>query len=261
MLAKLMKYEIKATARIFLPMYAVLLVFAIINRLLNPFHTFETQGTFNLQVLLGALSTVLYFILIIAVFVIALVISIQRFYKNLLGDEGYLMFTLPVKPWQHIISKLLTAVMWYILNGVLVIISGFILISIPEIDFSMIIDTVKTMAMNMNFAAILILILVQLAAGTLMIYDAIALGHLFQKHRLLASFGMYCALYMAQQLLLSILILSFSFSWFQFIIRSTDPTPTQLNKFLIFIIIPGIIMGIVHFIVTNYIMNRKLNLE
>ena len=36
MLGKLLKYEIKQ-ARLFLPLYAALLVFSIINRFLNPF--------------------------------------------------------------------------------------------------------------------------------------------------------------------------------------------------------------------------------
>ena len=50
MLAKLMKYEFKSTARLFIPLYAVLLVFALLNRFLNPFRTFEAAENFSLQV-------------------------------------------------------------------------------------------------------------------------------------------------------------------------------------------------------------------
>ena len=37
------------------------------------------------------------------------VVTIQRFYKGLLGQEGYLMFTLPVKNWQLVFSKALVS--------------------------------------------------------------------------------------------------------------------------------------------------------
>ena len=48
-----------------------------------------------------AMST-LCFGLFMAAFVLTLIIQIQRFSKNLLGDEGYLMFTLPASVSQHI---------------------------------------------------------------------------------------------------------------------------------------------------------------
>jgi len=259
MLAKLMKYEIKATARLFLPLYAVLIIYAVINRLINPFYSLEIQGSFTFQTIFGTLSIIVYFILIVSVFVMTLIIIIQRFYKNLLGDEGYLMFTLPVKPWQHIISKLMTAMMWYILSAVFVLLSNFI--SIKDIDLTTLLNLIKSSIFNASFLILPILILVQLASNTMMIYDAMTLGHLFQKHRLLASFAMYCVLYIIQQVLLLILILPLSRGMFAFIIQSSTPTPGQLNSFFIFLIIPGIIMTATHFAVINYILKRKLNLE
>jgi hypothetical protein len=46
-----------------------------------------------------------------------LIVLIQRFYKNLLGDEGYLMFTLPVQSWSHILSKLAVSMLWTVVSG------------------------------------------------------------------------------------------------------------------------------------------------
>ena len=82
MLGKLIRHEIKSTARIFLPLYAVLLVFALLNRYLNPLQVFDSSGTPNLESMLKGISISLYVILIIAVFVLTLVIVIQRFYKT-----------------------------------------------------------------------------------------------------------------------------------------------------------------------------------
>ena len=51
---------------------------------------------------IAVVMAIMYGMVIIAAFVITLIVIIQRFYKNLLTDEGYLMFTLPVKAHSHI---------------------------------------------------------------------------------------------------------------------------------------------------------------
>ena len=106
MLGKLTKYEIKATARIFLPLYAGLLLFALINKVFIEINLLQTKMAF-----LSAISGMIYFFIIVATFIITLVVMIQRFYKNLLSDEGYLMFTIPVTPSKHIISKMIVSIL------------------------------------------------------------------------------------------------------------------------------------------------------
>lgn len=88
MLGKLMKYEIKATARLFLPLYAALLVFSLINRFLNPFAIGESINNINLQFTIRAISMTAYVLLLLGTLVMTVVIMIQRFYKNLLGTKG-----------------------------------------------------------------------------------------------------------------------------------------------------------------------------
>ena len=51
---------------------------------------------------------------------------LQRFYKNLLGDEGYIMFTLPASVHQHVWSKLIVSAVWFIATGVVVFLSVFV---------------------------------------------------------------------------------------------------------------------------------------
>ena len=102
MLTKLLKHEFRATARIMGPLYLVLLAVALgfnfSARLMD-------SGNFVLN-MLAALVVMAYVVAITAVFIVAFILMLQRFYKNLLGDEGYLMFTLPVTPAQHITAKL-----------------------------------------------------------------------------------------------------------------------------------------------------------
>ncbi len=63
-----------------------------------------------------AISMTIYCLLIAAVFVMTLVVTIQRFNKNLLGDEGYLSFTLPVKVTATSYSKMIISLMWTVLS-------------------------------------------------------------------------------------------------------------------------------------------------
>ena len=80
---KLLKYEWKACARICLPMYAAVLLLAVVNRL-----TMTDQVQNLLYGIPTVLMAMLYFAVMVAVFVVTAVILIQRFYKNLLGYEG-----------------------------------------------------------------------------------------------------------------------------------------------------------------------------
>lgn len=263
MLAKLMKYEIKSTARLFLPLYVVLFVFALLNRYLNPLKVMETSAIFSMQSILQALSMTIYFALVVAVFVMTLVIIIQRFYKNLLGDEGYLMFTLPVKTWQHITSKFLTAIIWCAFSAIAIGISLLTIIGLKEITqiLPQFIEILKQSFGNVGWIVLPLLVLAQLSAGIMMIYNSIALGHLFQKNRLLASFAMYCALYFIQQVFYVIFLLIMANTALGAIIHSAAPIPSNLNLFLGAIAIGGAFTAAVHFVVIHYVLKRKLNLE
>ena len=118
MLGKLIKYEFKATGRILLPLYGALLVFALINRLLFRSSLDETiNNTFGaIGGIANILSVFAYGCTMAAVFVVTFFVIVQRFYKNILGDEGYLMNTLPVKPYLNIINKILTSAIWTIVS-------------------------------------------------------------------------------------------------------------------------------------------------
>ena len=133
MLSKLLKYEFKATAKVFIFMYLSLLLFALINRFVNPFDILNKATSFNLAALFSLISIITYFIILVGVMIVTLVVLIQRFYKNLLGNEGYLMFTMPVKQWMHIVSKLVTAVVWTLLSMVIVICSILIFSGATEV--------------------------------------------------------------------------------------------------------------------------------
>lgn len=268
MLGKLLKYETKATARLFLPLYGALLIFAIINKI---FITINSSGSVDstFMEITSSISMGIYVIIIIGIFALTFVMMVQRFYKNLLSDEGYLMFTLPVKPWLHIVSKLLVSIMWDIASVIFTGISVLILAGDKEMikgfprAFSEILleiyDKFNIHGYAFIFEGILIMLLA-LITGTLMIYASIALGQLIAKHKLLGAFGAFLLLNTAAQIIVT--------NGF-FIIAATKPenwfanlSPTSAGHVvLIGIMIINLLFGGIYFIITNYVISRKLNLE
>ena len=47
-----------------------------------------------------------------ALFTVGFTISLTNFHKTLFTDEGYLMLTIPVKPYYHIFTKFISSVIW-----------------------------------------------------------------------------------------------------------------------------------------------------
>ena len=119
MLNRLLKYEIKATARKFLPLYAAIIV---VSLFVNWGIRFPKLG------IISGLSNFLLAALFVSLIAITLITIIQRFKNNLLSNEGYLMFTLPVSTKKLILSKLICAVVWAFLS-VIVSVFSFLIIA------------------------------------------------------------------------------------------------------------------------------------
>ena len=261
MLAKLLKYELKATARWFMPLYAALVLFALISRFLlynDPFVKNEATGFLQI---VRILSMSVYVFLFVGIMVVTFVVIIQRFYKSLLGDEGYLMFTLPVQTWKHIMSKLLIAMLWNLSSAVVGLCSIMLLIPAQDLaDFGLLFTGINEYFGTIGYFTILFLMLASLVFGIIEMYTAIALGHLFRKHKLLASFGMYIGLNTISQMAF-ILIVPFFLNTIGSLSEPLHITPGRLNTL---ILITGIIFAVLSaicYILTNIILKRKLNLE
>lgn len=102
MFGKLLKHEFSAIAKELLPVYLLMIAAAVITNLL--FLTRFNTPFIIASVIFGAIT--------VAAVVITLVTLIRRFRRNLLKDEGYLMFTLPVTTEQLILSKAVAAIIW-----------------------------------------------------------------------------------------------------------------------------------------------------
>lgn len=195
MLRKLMKHELRATARVMGPMLGLTLLSAVggnvaVHNLL--------EADSALLSLLGSFMLTAFMATLAAVFIVSFALMIQRFYKNLLRDEGYLMMTLPVTVHEHILSKLFVSLIWAAAAAVVMALSmGILVFRIEYIEnimreLSEIIPQLKfkdlLLADYMGHAVLYFveLILLLIAADSclcLQLYAAMAAGHSFTHHK------------------------------------------------------------------------------
>lgn len=266
MLGKLMKYEIKATGRTLIPLYIALLAFALINKIFigTGFHKLEGFGSIPF-----ILSIFAYGCTMAAVFIVTIFVIIQRFYKNLLGDEGYLMNTLPVSTIANIASKLSIATFWNIVSGIVAILSIIILAFEPTAfnmffsNFFNALSKAYDKIGNQMFILTLefiIAILVSLLKSLTLIYASISIGHLFNKHKILFSFGAFIIINIITGAISSVLGVAFSYSHYIDAFRNLHSL-IPIHMLFIFGILFNLLFFVIYFIITNYILKNKLNLE
>lgn len=261
MLNKLLKHEFKATSRYIIPLYLILLVVSLLDRIVLSLDIF----TGALQIIPGLL-TLAYVVSVIGVIAATFILMIMRFYKNLMSDEGYLMFTLPVNPDRLIISKLVVSVIWILASVAAVIASLFLVFATPGNmqSFWQIVDKIiNELAVVFNDRSALLIIefcvmlLISIVQNILMIYTSIAVGHLFNGHKLAGSLIAYVCISIAVQIAVTAILLIGG----HFFHRAFDEMDSILDIVFPAGIVISLILSTAYFFTTNKIFKRRLNLE
>ena len=257
MFEKLMKYELKSLLKGLLPLYGAILAVALINAVMASF------GIGNsIDGLPQVTAIMLYFGLCVAVAVVTFLVIIQRFYKGLLGQEGYLMFTLPVPTWQLTLSKLLGAVITTILSGIVGMLSILILGSL-NINWGLFFRDFAdifphwTLDATLFVIELIVLMLVGVAAMILEIYVAMALGHLANKHRIAMSFVWFVVLQTVLSFLTGLAAMALGYSPF----FPAFYANLSAHGMMWMMILPCLIEAAVFYFGTTWILKNKLNLE
>ena len=275
MLGKLIKYDLRSCFRKFWVLWVAMAALGVIDGL--SIRYVLQNGNFSgfMTFLLGILPIILMFVLVTALAIMALVYICERFYKGLLGDEGYLMFTLPASTAEHIASKAIVALILEIISGLVGLLTIFLvgLVYDPSELFEFLGQIPKWLA-EIDFprgtgwlvAETVILALVTTVVSTLQIYQAIALGHLAKKHR----GGMALLAYVGINVAISILGVSLGgagierfFERFSFYFDGSgfhgavNAGAGGLGIMLLW----QLILGAVFFFGTKLILDKKLNLE
>ena len=199
MLKQLLKYEFKATKRLYFGLYlALALLSVVLGVTFRQEHALAHSTSFqNLEVIL----MIVYVSVILAIAVLCFVNTIQRFYQNLLGREGYLMHTLPVTETQLILSKLLTSMVWVLCSGLVGVVCITVMVSIGVLDA----EVLGTLSWDrwkqlwqMLYEEIgpefwvamvwtILINLARLASLILCVYAACMIAHQFKKHTMVAG--------------------------------------------------------------------------
>lgn len=125
MLGKLIKYELRASGRLLLPIYGAVVIMGLISSIFIKLRPDFSFGNRFLTVA-AVLSMILFFVLIVAAIIASYIFAIYRYKKNLLDSEGYLMNTLPVSVRQNISAKLIPAVLYQLLSIIVAFIAGLL---------------------------------------------------------------------------------------------------------------------------------------
>ena len=217
MTGNLIKYEFRSGLRYIGIIWPALIVSAallgLVFKVMGIVSPEDPQGIMNIiQLIFDLVFPLLYAAIFIAMIVITIFIVVMRFYKGLLGDEGYLMHTLPVKPWQLITSKGIVACAVVMISIICAVLSVLILVGID--DISGLVTGAKEFFAVLGEEPRLILVIIEVIIlaifGTMAsiyhIYAAMAIGQLTGKHRLLASLGAYIAINIALTVLATVII-------------------------------------------------------
>ena len=265
MLRKLLKYDLRANMKLYLFIWPAMLLLAGLQRLL-----LELPVTGFLSHFLMSLLTGLMVLALIAMVVLCFVICVIRFYSGLLRREGYLMFTLPVKPWQLLLSKLLAAMLTLIPTcifayfGIALILSGTTDgVWNTMFNFSQILDQPLS-AGTLILAGLTVLATV--ANMILRVYFVSCLGHLFRRARIFLSILFYYLIGVLMQIASMMTLVSVNYEPNTFVNSVFTWVETlsfngAMSAFLGTILLINVAIGCVYFFVSEVILRKRLNLE
>lgn len=290
MLRKLLKHEFRATGRIMLPILAAIILLSIMagvsTRILDNPNYPAIMDT------VGILVMCVYFCTMFAAGVVALVLMIERFEKNLLGSEGYLMMTLPVSVDQHILSKLIVSVVWF---ACAVLVFGTMLFMLMAADFDIAVNiitgfnnlgeplstafnhigsgsTAAGVAHVVGYGIEFILFAaIGTAAMCLRFYCAMAIGYSFNNHKrlfsVIAFFAIEFVLNTIGTGIISLLSNETGFGIFDRLynliansIFSNVEAAASVHLLAACLIIYSLISAAIYYLPTRYFLKNRLNL-
>ena len=266
MLGKLMNYEMKAYGRIMLPIYAALLALAAILGV-----TLKFLPESMTQSLIFVFAMILYVLLLAAVAIVTTILAVNRYYGNLLGREGYFMFSLPTRTSTLMVSKTLSAMIWTAFGTIV----GFAAIMMTSVvafngaDYRYVWEALRQVAEHIkpytgNVILLIVLLIMGLVTMIVRVYAAVSIGSQWSGHRLIGSILVYIGFKAIETIIASI-------------IRAIGPLREALESLVaggsgqianfpgyraeIVALIIILVEIVVYWVIAWFFTDRKLNLE
>jgi len=194
MLGKVLKYDFKNIGKILIPLYIITLGMCGLTRVLlilgEQFRIFEV---------LSFLTNIGGLVLLVGTVAFTFIIVVKRFYSNLFKEEGYLTNVLPVNINTHILSKVISSLVFNILSVIVVIVSFFIMYYSLELTegMSAFINVFKEIIIYGSIFAIL-----ALQTYEMLVCTAYSIGQRKAKNKILYSIVSGIGLYFVGQIII-----------------------------------------------------------
>lgn len=277
MLGKLLKYELLAEVRKYAVVFAAIIGAAVLFLLFD--RGLSRLGDYEIIDIFSGLLLIAFILLCFFTLAMIIVMSCVRFKKNLFGDEGYLMHTLPVPVWQHIAVKIIAAYIWTV-AALIVIIIGICILTcsgswITDMydgmkdafaDISAADDVSAALLLNFKWFFTVSAVLYPLLL-LIYIYFCIAVGSLFNSHKTLMSILTFVVVNTVGQIVSSVIMVIGGLSSYMSMdtadmnAATADMFISSYGKLMWGTSIFSVFLYVAMAIGTNYIMSKKLNLE
>ena len=257
MLGKLLKYEIPAMGRKLVPLYAAWAATALLLGL-------TAQSAESRSEFMVVISALLYTAIATTIFVMTIILIVQRYSNSLLGDEAYFNHVLPVSVSEHIGNKAISATLWIFVTALVAILTG-LLIGIGALivsgEFLSLRDLIRAFYeielpkyFGLYVIEVLILAITGIVKTIMQIYAAITIGHQVPNRTTLASIGAYILIMIVESSagrVLFPLVVDLEYSTDGFV---------NFNRVFIPAFIMALIFSTIYFFICKYLMEKRLNL-
>ncbi|MBO4750668.1 MAG: hypothetical protein J5546_10150 [Lachnospiraceae bacterium] len=288
MLNKLFKHEFKTISKMggllvgvsgaVTLLAAAYLISPLFSVFLNRGNTMSV-GMSVVSVLIGVLGILSYVAMLVGVsFGFTIYLGV-RFFRSMYSDEGYLTNTLPVKPMELLVAKVITAAVWSLIMNLvmyafvilLVLIGTSRVLDLNFFDmiksFREFIDLVMEYLfsdMRKDLAASAVLILVMMIIGPFAeiatLFGALTLGQLSWKNKGLMGVLVYLGLRMVMGVVGGIANIAFNVATFSRVAQGNGTLFLANGRYLVSLLI-SVAFGGLLFVISGYIVKNKLNLE
>ncbi len=298
MLGKLIRYEWKNTYKICgsLLLFLAIMTIVVGLSLQTPFWgglftgngraVADSGGWGAATTMLRFLGMILYFLTLFGVSIGLFIYLGVRFYKTMYSDEGYLTHTLPVTSRQLLNSKLLVGSLWSLavfvmialsISGMVFAVASTVISTVrdyPEWNsiapitygeaFGAIWEVIQEILGEAGVGEILLqlaMLLVSVVNGMMILFGSITLGQLSTKYRVMMSIVWYFVIQLSLTLVNNWILMPLLYSgmaaadW-EYSGLISVLTPGNLANLM-----AQLIVTIVLYFLSNYIITYKLNLE
>lgn len=278
MTGKLVKYEFRSSIKLMAVLWAALIVssclFSFSSNVLDTTLSGNdpSKGAQLVSGMIGTATGFLFFLAMMAMVVITIIIIIMRFYNGLFGNEGYLMNTLPVKPWQLITSKGIVAGVLVLADAVLAVASILILGGLTSMhDMGQMFSELgyaltKRPVLILMAAELFVLLITGILKSIYQVYASIAIGQLVNKYRLLLSLGAYIGINIALTVIAVAVMMILQFTdvseiTIDMLSGNVDTVLGASQWFMLVAFVLNMLQLAAFHVVTERLMTLKLNLQ